>query len=245
MKLTTAILALLLPIATFAQDENQEGPWKPASAESQAYRAYRLKLTTPPYGLSKVKELIKKNTAPLEEVTIMSSKDYMSLTLREKFTYHMINPESYSQNCDVEPPIQDEHKKIFGHLPDSYAELNWSERQRDFLLANRDSVMEIIKESANRSKRIGLNYKMALVEIKAVEMVPFLVEYFKRDHKDLDILTVLMEFMAETKYEPFVKSVSYTKLYSQNSTYYAYLVFNQANEDLIIQRAMGMYNAAN
>ncbi|QHS63464.1 hypothetical protein [Chitinophaga agri] len=245
MKLRAAIIALLLPLAALAQEENTEETWKPASAESQAYREYRLKTTTPPYGLAKVKALIQKNASSEEDFTVMPAKDYLSLTLREKFTYHMINPESYSQNCDVEPPIQDEHKKIFGHLPDVYAELNWSERQRDFLQANRDSVMAIIKESANRSKRLGLNYKMALVEINAVEMVPFLVEFFKRDHKDLDILTVLMELMEQTKYEPFIKSASHTKLYSKNSTYNSFLVFNQANEDLIIQRAMAMYNAAN
>lgn len=243
MRVLTILFALLLPLLAIAQEEDT---WKEASAESQAYHTYRMKTTVPPYGLTKVKALIENITTTGDDNNALEAKDYLALSFREKFTYNMIQAESYSQNCDVMPPIQDEHKKIAGHLPDAFDEASWSSRQTDFLVSNRDSVMEIIKESANRSKRLGLNYKHAIVEINGVEMIPFLVEFYNRDHKDLDILTVLLLLMRNVKYPPFMSSVSYTKLYTDESNYYfSHLQYNKANEELIIKRAMDLYKSKN
>lgn len=239
MKQLATLLTVLLPFLCAAQDEEA---YKPASAESEAYHQFRLKETVPPYGLAKVKKLIAGAQEDGEKQWI-KQKDYKSLTLREKFTYHMIFGEAYSQNCDVMPTIQDEDKKIMGELPDILGETSWSDEQVQFFNDNRDSVIALIKESAGRSGRIGANYKQAIVEMGAMEIVPFLIEFYKRDHKDRDILTVLLLLMKRAKYEPFVKSVTYEKLYGPNSTYLSYIQYNQANEDLIIQRIMNMFNA--
>ena len=242
MRVLTILFALLLPLLAIAQEESE---WKEASPESQAYHDYRMKTTVPPYGLAKVKALITGIAASDDDNEALDTKEYLALSLREKFTYNMIHAESYSQNCDAMPPIQDEHKKIAGHLPDAFGEWSWSNRQTDFLVTNRDSVMEIIKESANRSKRLGLNYKDAIVEINGLEMIPFLVEFYNRDHKDLDILTVLLLLMHNVKYPPFMTSASNTKLYGDNSDYRAFLQYNKANEELIIKRVMDLYNSKN
>ncbi len=82
------------------------------------------------------------------------------LSFREKFTYHMIHAESYSQNCDAMPPIQNEQKKIFAYLPDAFDEYDWSDRQTAFLQKNRDSIIALITESMTRSKRIGVIINM-------------------------------------------------------------------------------------
>lgn len=246
MKLFSVLLSVtLLPALAFAQEE---GAWPEPSPESKAYHDYRMKLTTPPYGLEKVKTMISKASSVGEgegEGEAIRPKDYLTLSLREKFTYHMIYTEAYSQNCDATPPIIDEHKKIFAQLPDIFGEGNWSSRQRDFLVGNKDSVLAIIEESANRSKRLGANYKMAIVEVNGLEMIPFLIEFYKRDYKDHDILTTLLLLMNGVKYPPFVQSTSYTKLYGPNSTYDAWLQYNKANEELIFQRAMALYNSMN
>lgn len=240
MKLPGILFTLLLPIAAIAQD-NDHG--KEASPESKAYHEYRMKMTTPPYGLDKVQQLIGESNTDSQNG--LYTKDYLALSLREKFTYHMIYPESYSQNCDPSFPEYNEEKKIFGYLQDIFGEQAWSGRQTDFFVQNRDSVMEIIKESANRSKRLGLNYKHAILEIDGVEMIPFLVEFYNRDHKDLDILTVLLNLMRYVKYPPFISSTSYAKLYGPNSASYPFLQYNKANEELIIKRAMDLFNSRN
>ncbi|MCW3467858.1 hypothetical protein [Chitinophaga nivalis] len=234
------LLAALLPASVlFAQEEGEM--WKPASKESEAYHEYRLKETMPPYGLAKIKAMIAK--VPFEEGELhkLSNKDYMALTLREKFTYHMIHGENFSQNCDPSPPIQDEQKKIFGVLPDIFYEYSWSERQTNFLQSNRDSVMALIKESVNRSKRMGSNYKKAILAINGKEMIPFLIATYNIDKKDHDILTLLMLLMKTNEYAPFMSSPSFRKLYGQDFNYKAYLDFNTANEELILKRASDFY----
>lgn len=240
MKRYLLSLLLFTPLLLSAQEEDA---WKEASKESQAYHEYRLKSTVPPYGLAKVKGLVTKITSGPDENLSLNAKTYLALPVREKFTYTMIHAEAYSQNCDVMPPIQDEHLKIFGHLPDAFDEYSWSDRQTDFLVANRDSVLALIKESVARSKRIGVNYKSTIVTVNGKELIPFLITTYKQDHKDYDILTVLMLLMEKNKYQPFVQSASYTKLYGPDSSYQAFLQFNKANEELIIKRALDFYKS--
>jgi len=240
------ILPVFSVLTSLAQDETE---YKEASKESQAYHDYRMKVTRPPYGIEKVLSLIAKikdeDLGSEEYKSALSPKVYASLTLREKFTYNMVHGESYSQNCDAVPPIQDEQKKIFGHLPDLFGESSWTDSQEKFFINNSDTVVKLIKESVLRSKRMGLNYKHAIIVMNAIDMIPFLVSTYNTDRKDHDILTVLILLMKENKYQPFIASASHQKLYESKgdySYYFAHIVLNKANEDLVIQRATEFYN---
>ncbi|PYF72562.1 hypothetical protein B0O44_106217 [Pedobacter nutrimenti] len=231
-------LSICLPLSLLAQ----EGAFKEASTSSQAYHKYRLKNTVPPYGLVKVKALVAAIKPSGDDYSApLNQKAYLELSLREKFTYHMLHAESSSQNCDVMPPILDEDQKIFAQLPDAFDEYSWSERQRNFLNSKRDSVLALIKESVTRSKRVGLNYKTAIVEVNGRELIPFLIQVYKQDHKDYDILTVLMLLMKKNEYGPFMNSASFVKLYGLKSDYQSFINFNAANEALILSRASAFY----
>ncbi|WP_160713419.1 hypothetical protein [Chitinophaga solisilvae] len=240
MKYLMLLTALCCSVNLFAQYDGPE--WKTPSKESQAYNEYRNKSTVPPYGLAKVKALVKSIPWADDETARMDNKTYLALSLREKFTYVMIHPEISSQNCDPIPPVQDEDKKIFGRLPDAFSEANWSERQINFLNSNRDSVMAIIRESVIRSKRMGVNYKNAIQEINGREMIPFLIDTYNTDKKDHDILSLLMLLMMKSEYTPFMTSQSYRKLYGPNADFRAYIDFNGANEELILKRATDFYS---
>ena len=240
MKLAFILLSFLVSQPVFSQDE-----YPKPSKESEAYHEERMTITFPPYSFSKVNDLVSKiKSEGDDESDVLNSKIYVKLSLREKFTYHMIHAESYSQNCDAEPPIPDEHKKIFAHLPDAFGEYNWSARQKDFFNEYKDSVIELMKESIIRTNKVGLNYKEAIIEINAVKMIPVLVDVYKKNtaRRDLDILTIFMLLMKENKFEPFLKSASFTKLYGDDNSYGSYLNYNKANEDLIIERVMSFYN---
>lgn len=233
-------LTLVLFFSSSAQDDTT---WKEPSKESQAYHDSRVKITVPPYSLQKVKTLAAKIKRDDNEKEILDPKAYQSLSIREKFTYHMIHPESYNQICDAMPPFQDEQKKIFAQLPDAFDEYGWSERQIKFFKDNKDSVMKFMKESISRTKRVGVNFKNAMVEMNAREMVPFLVSTYTISKKDHDILTVLMLLMKNDKYAAFLNSASYKKLYGdEDASYKSYLNFNTANEQLILKRATEFYN---
>ena len=245
MKPAYFLILLFIGQNLFAQNDEA---WKSASKESEAYHEERMTITFPPYGFSKVNDLISKIQNEGDgESEVLNSKVYVKLSLREKFTYHMIHAESYSQNCDAMPPIQDEHKKIFSYLPDAFGEYNWSARQKDFFYEYKDSVIAIMAESIKRTGKVGLNYKQVILDINATTMIPLLIETYnkKTGQKDLDILTLFMLMMKENKDETFLSSASYKKLYSDDSDYLAYLNYNKANEDLIIQRVTAFYNAHN
>lgn len=244
-KTYTLLFTLVLCSCCWAQDE-----YKPAGPASRAYHEYRLYSTTPPYGIEKVRRLIKDKTIRREQpdyedagIDSLPEKLYQSLPLREKFTYNMIYGEAFAQTCDVNLPVQDEEKKIFANLPELFSEQSWSDRQDSFFKDNKDSVLALITESVGRTKRLGLDYKHVIVDINAVSMIPLLIDTYNLQKKDHDILTLLMLLMKKNKYPPFVGSVSYTKLYAGKDKYYdGALVFNSANEVLIIQRATDFYN---
>jgi len=202
-----------------------------------------------PYGLDTVKSLMKK--VKFEEdssggdggTEALDDKTYASLSFEQKFTYHMIHPESFSQNCDILPERKDEANRIYGHLPDIFGEYEWSERQLNFFKNNRLAVEKLMKPIIQKGNTIGANYEEAIVEMNAKEMIPFLIDYYNRQKKDHYILTVLMLLMKNNQYPEFMNSTSYTKLYgSEDGEYSAYLVYNKANEDLIFKRAMNFYN---
>ncbi|RFS19275.1 hypothetical protein DVR12_23870 [Chitinophaga silvatica] len=231
-------IGLLLFSTLFAKAQDYPEP----SKESVEYTEQRSKITTPPYGLAKVKAMIAKVKADDNDNMKLSNKDYNSLSLREKFTYNMIHAEEYSQNCDVPTPVAEAQKQIFGQVPSSFNEYTWSDRQLNFFKDNKDSVIAIIKESVNRSKRVGVNYKEVIVLMNATEMIPFLEEVYQRDKKDHDILTVFLLLMKNNNYQPFLTASSYPKLYGENVDYYSsHIAYNSANEQLILQRVNDFY----
>jgi hypothetical protein len=241
MKIILSLLFLLFSSTVFSQRRGKRAVVK----EDPTYHALRIKPTVPPYGLVKITELIKKIKSDDEENEALNQKDYDALSLREKFTYNIIHAESYSQNCDAMPPIKNEDKKIFAYLPDAFDEYDWSERQTKFLSSNRDSVIAFMKESMTRTKRAGVNFKQAMLEINAKEMIPDIIAAYRANKtvKDLDLLTVMMLLMKDNEYEPYLLSGSYKKLYELETSYQSYLNDNKANEDLIIKRATDFYNA--
>jgi hypothetical protein len=239
MKFTLTLVLVFCSLSLIAQR-----PGKRAVNEDQSYHALRIKLTVPPYGLTKIQALINETKSNAGDNKAISKKDYDALSLREKFTYNIIHAETYSLNSDAESHETDEDKKIFAYLPDAFYHYAWSERQTKFLSGNRDSVIAFMKESMGRTKRAGVNFKQAMLEINAREMIPAIISTYRAGKvKDLDLLTVLMHLMKDNEYEPFLLSGSYKKLYAEETSYKTYLNYSKGNEDLIIKRATEFYNA--
>jgi len=245
-----------------SKDTNPKKDTASTTADTSQPRFYKPVLfteegvTVPPYGLDTVKALIKKikwkegddPEAGETSTEALNPKVYAALSFNEKFTYHMIHPESYSQNCSILAERTDEANRIYGHLPDIFGEYSWSERQLNFFTDNRDAVEQLMKPLIEITNKIGGNFKEAIVRMNAKELIPYLIEYYNREKKDHYILTVLMLLMKNNKYPEFMNSTSYRKLYDKGEygyedEYAAYLVYNKANEALIIQRATNFYNA--
>lgn len=237
-----AIIVFLITFPTLLKAQD-EAPWPQPGKESAAYHVYRQKMTVPPYGFQKVQALSAGSTTDDMDNMVADPKAYERLSLREKFAYHVTHGEAYNQNCDVQPPIVEEDKKIFGQLPDFLGDNGWSQRQEKFFLNNRDTVLALIRESTIRSKHMGVNYKQVIVDVKAVELIPFVIKTYRDNPKDKDLLTVLLLLMKDANYAPFLQTPTYKKLYGGQSDYRSFLVFNAANEALIISRALDFYNS--
>jgi hypothetical protein len=246
MKKTFIFLLTMVVICSCLAQEDYREP----SPASQAYHTSRYYETRPPYGLEKVRQLIKTRTVKREDpngedagTDSLPERLYRMFSLREKFTYNMIYYESYSQGCNYVGAIVDEEKQIFGNIPDRIGDEYWGGRQINFFNDNKDSVVALMAESIARARRIGLNYKHVIIDINATSMIPLLIHTYDLEKKDHDILTLLLLLMKNNNYKPFYASASYKKLYTGEHPYFGgSITYNSANEALVIQRATDFYN---
>lgn len=218
-----------------------------ASQPPPDYKPVLFDYPTRLYDLDSVKALVQKiewrDDPEQEDIEALDDKQYSLLSMPQKFTYNFIHPETYSQNCDGFPYHEDTTHRIYGHLDDVFGEYEWSERQLNFFKNNRDTVLQLMRPYIERDNDIYDEFKETIVTLNATEMIPYLVEVYNRKKNDHYILTTLLLLMKNNKYPEFMNSTSYKKLYAtEEGEYAAYLVYNKANEDLIIQRATNFYN---
>ncbi|OQP57129.1 hypothetical protein A3860_11235 [Niastella vici] len=249
------MLALFACAAPDARSQNASHKKDTASKATNPDEEYVFKLIPfidksimePPYGLDRLKALIAKmeseSTDKFIVATQLDAKVYDSLSFNEKFTYHMIHPESYSQNCSILPTRTDEANRIYGQLPHIFGEFSWSSRQYNFFKDNRDSVQQLIKSVIEKNRAVGENFKKAIVIMNSQELIPLLIGIYNKEKKDHYILTALMLLMKENNYPEFMKSAFYRTLYDlKTGRYSAHLTYNNTNEALIIQQATNFYN---
>lgn len=239
------LLALCLIAATasslFAQ-EGMDGP--PASSESRKYNRFRHQGVEPTWGLAKIKAVVKGLKEDEDMNRRVSDRIFNSWSLEEKFTYTMIHGEDFSQNCDVMPEIQDEHKKVFAYFPGAfYDHAAWSERQRNFMQKNRTKVVDLINKTIVAKKRVGNNLKNAILELNAVETIPAMAAVYNRDKKDHDILTLMMLLMRESKYQPFLRSSAYKKLYGSEENWRSFAMATPALQKDVLGWGNALYRS--
>jgi hypothetical protein len=221
-------------------------------------QAQRRLNTEPSFGLQKIKALINSaRDSKLKEMhsskgdtsdilfifpTPLSEEVYSTLSLREKFTYNMISPESYWQNCTFTFSSWSDNQ-IPAQLPLVSNMYNWSARQIKFFQANKDSIIEFIRLDGQPGRHLGLNDKTVIVYVNATAMIPLLQKCY-RTTKDCQILTALMLLMKDNQYAPFMQSDLFKQLYvgSLHQMYRNATDRNKDNEAFILGQATNFYN---
>lgn len=242
MKMATLLLLTLAATPALAQDVKESD----VSPAARKYHEYRQEISVPTFGLAKVKALIN-SIKPAKNVD-MGNPDLVTpawnrMTDAERFTYCMLHGEVSSQNCDGMPWIVDEDKKAFANPPDfNGGDQVWSDRQIKFLVNRRAQTVRFLRQTMDQKERVGVNLKAAIVKIDAFELIPDLAKAYERDHRDQDILSVLAILMKDGKDKPFLASVTYQKLYGPDANYQSFIVANEANQKLMVARAMAYYH---
>ena len=232
-----ATLAALTISFAHAQDVQEEN----VSPATKRYHELRQKETEPPFALAKVKAAIKALAGKDDEV--IASPLWPKMSTQERFTYCMLHGELFSQNCSEMPWFVDEEKKVFSYPPPfAYGQEQWSKRQEAFLKQRRGAVVGLLRRTIRERGRVGVNLKNAIIEIKAVELIPELVTVYNRDRKDQDILSVLAVLMKEGGDKAFRASPTWHKLYGPEANYKSFIVANEANQKLMVARAMAFYH---
>lgn len=240
MKKAALVTFALLCAVPGAHAARPSGP----SRASLRYHEARMAMTIPSYSLASVRARVRKLKADPDGSSRLNDKTFRELSFEEKFTYVMVHGEDFSQNCDESPGILQEERKIFGFTPSPFNDAAmWSDRQSAFLKENRPQVIRLMHDTIRAKGRVGSNFKHAIVDLKAVELIPDLADVYKRTRTDHDILTVMMILMKDGKYRPFLTTPIYGKLFGDNAGYAASISASPANQRLILDLAQRFYRS--
>jgi hypothetical protein len=205
---------------------------------------------SPPYGLNRVSHEVDRHLVDKPEedndygVRALTANSFAKLTVAEQFTYCMDYPENYGQNCDGMPAFLQEESSIFAYPCEPFeGTQSWSDRQTNFFHAHRSTVIKLVADTARREHRFGTNAKDLITEIDAYELIPQMVAMYRKDRKDLDLLSTMAVLMKDGKYPPFVHSAVYKLLYGDKDSYQTHIPATVKNRDVIVKDALAFYKS--
>jgi hypothetical protein len=176
-------------------------------------------LTIPSYGNDKVKAMIKQiksgySQALDTETSILSTENYNSLTVKEKFTYTMMHGEIVTSEIIIHEGYESLGRgKISKDLNFTFPkQFIWSKRQIKFMQENREKCLELIQEILAENKFIGDNIKAAIILLNAHETIPSLIDHLKNKPVDNNITTTLIQLMYNNKFSPLFETTTYKAL---------------------------------
>jgi len=245
VKFLTVVLYSLFAITVYGQKQQYgDSPRK----QDLKYYQMRDSLTYPSFGFQKIQELIRdpldklpKDYAPIDFNIGISALDFANLSTSEKFTYCIINPEIFSQNCAEPIYFNQPEKKIFPRLIAYYPSQDWSDRQLSFFKKNKPEVLSLFEHTLHEKQHFGINLKGFLIEANAWEEIPFLITYYRTQPADNDILTVLLVLMKNASYRPFLTSSLYNRLYLHEDYFTNWIPASKTNVKEILLLAEQYY----
>ncbi len=183
------------------------------------------KLTIPPFEREKITTLIKQiksdyNPVLDTETSELSTENYTTLTVEEKFTYTMMHGEIVTSE-----PIINENNESLGRGKISKTinftfpkQFIWSKRQLNFMQENREKCLSLIQEILSQNKYIGDNIKAAIIYLNAYETIPSLIDHLKNKPLDNSIITTLIQLMDKNKFPQLLSTNAYQALTLQEKS---------------------------
>ena len=147
----------------------------------------------------------------------IDSQNYSNLSFLEKAIHAIYFPENCYYNCNyMAYKIKDTQKYIFNSI--SYQQTNfWSKRQNTFISNFSDSINFILKKELYFKENNEIIYKF-IYKKKLVNLLPHLIQNYHLTNNTLN-LTLMLLFMKDAKFQPFISSKLYKKFYGNKNTY--------------------------
>ena len=175
---------------------------------------------------------------------------FKKLSTKDKFIFSYQHPESYFQSCSMPPYDAETIYKIKGYLIQKMEGFHMSERQRNALTDNRDSIVYYISGCLKIQKNLGNDLLLIVKMIDGFECIPILRNIIENQKvKNPYILTLFMLLMSKNNYAPFLSSGIYEKLYIKKPDLTEilknkgkeYVPFNQKNYHDILKMTTSFY----
>lgn len=239
--LASAVALWLSPMALATN-----GQARRPSAATEAYFLYKTRPAEPRYGLAKVKTLIARYKSEPDFPAEVPPGELHKLTPDEMFTYCMVNPEDWSQNCSGPYREPGEEHMIRGSTTPLLTQFGefvfFSWRQRYFLKQNRARVVALLQDTVREQRHAGPNILATIRLLNATELIPDLVDAFRSDARDMDVLSELAELMDVARYKPFAVTHIAKVFYGPMSNRRYDVPASKENIDTILRLATDFYN---
>jgi hypothetical protein len=172
----------------------------------------------------------------------LDEKTLGKLNTKELIYYCLTYPASFSQICAADE-FEDSTgtPKILSYLVNGYSAFDLSKIQVDALYNKRDSIILFIDKLMQlHGEKTDRYYFTILHDLNAIESIPRLVKIASA--QCIDAFTVLVLFMHEASYEPFIQSEINTLMFGDNSYAYGQRVeASKANMHILKETAINFY----
>lgn len=183
----------------------------------------------------------------------VSDSIFKTFSFKEHFIHAFCYPETFNQSCSMFPTHEDHYNRIEPYFIMQSEGFVKSQRQRDALKQNRDSLIVLMNQCIDNSQTVKLDYLRCIVNHHLFELIPCLKRTIEKQKqiKEPYLLTTLCLLMKEGQFPDFLKTGIYHNLYmkSEEETKFlkrhkVYIDFTQENSDSILNLSMAYYEFA-
>lgn len=165
----------------------------------------------------------------------LSDEHFASLTIKESIYYYLFYPESWDQICAEILVYAGEVKAISSNLPYDLSGAYQTDRQRESLRKNSDSVDFYLVDCIRTNRMASTEMLRLVVERNLSEAIPVLVEGYREQIPRNDLyLTTMIQLMSIDKFKPWENSDIYQDFELHS---WSRIALNEVNADKIIYYA--------
>ncbi len=162
--------------------------------------------------------------------TLIDSNTYNSKSNYEKFIHALHYPEECNYSCSRILDLKNDSTRYLNSNLAQFNQSYWSKRQLEFINKNRDSIQFYLSKEL-KSKFSSPHLYLFIHKFKfKIPLKEVLDNYYLTNNTKA--ISLLCRYMKDDKYQPFIQSRLYKKLYPKNE--YQTIVFDKKTEEMAL-----------